>query len=320
MKKKFSYLNDHGSQSKMIYFVVILISLFVYKSGYCQVIVTRSFPIEKDIEGKPVNLNLRCDDICMVGDNVLVIQSDGNPRFHLYESENFKLVREFGLHGKGPNEFIGNTEFYNQVTIENGNILFWAFDRQARKFQQISIDENLGRRGVSVGKQILMSSDFRAEFGIFFISDSLVVGTSSAENESFLWKEKGPFTKMQHFFRYNPTSKEIAWRKPFPLMEFSGKSDCGNIYQDWPILKPDGTRIASSFTHFDQIIIYNIEGLDLIRIISPIKPPRLVLPDQSRWFEKNRFYYIHGYATNNYIYTVYRNDTYENLVNLENKA
>jgi hypothetical protein len=166
----------------------------------------------------------------------------------------------------------------------------------------------------------MIPPDFRAEYGIFFINDSLVVGTSSAEYESYLWKEKGPFTKMQHFFRYNPKSKGIAWRKPFPLLEFSNKLECGFIYQDWPILKPDGTRIACSFTYFDQIIIYNIEGQDLIRIISPIKPPRLVLPDQSEWSKMNRYYYIHGYATNNYIYTVYRNDTYENLVNEENKA
>lgn len=298
---------------------VLLLSGVVY-SGYGQQIVTKYFPIEKKLEGKGVDLYVRCDCIGLIDSNLMVVQLDGNPIFNIYRPDDFMRLKSFGLHGKGPNEFIGLTFCYNQVSKENGKILIWVIDWDTRLFQQIAIDADLNKRGMQIKKQFHLTPETNIEHGIFYINDSLLVGTSISNMESSSRKGDGPYTKLHHFFRYNPMNKTVTWTKPYPSVKFESDQNCGSIYQDRPMLKPDGTKIACPSAFFDQIIIYNPDGKELIRILSSVKAPKMVLPNQSDWFKQNVFYYGLGYATDNFIYVIYQNETGETLGKEENRS
>ncbi len=293
--------------------ILILVSISVIgqkSNNQKKEILIQSFPIEKELSGYNIDIPISTKYMGVVDSLLIIVTRDNRYKIHIYNTEDMTLVKKVGREGKGPGEFVGGVKYFNQYEIDNDDINIWIFDVTTRKFQLINLTSLLSKRPKPPKQSISIDRTTNFEFGIFSISENYIVGTSSSNKESYYWKKRENVLK-GHFFRRDLRDGSIEWTVPRPELSFKYRSQCGVIYQDFPGMKPDKSKIAAANKYFSKIDVYKGSGELDFSIKIPSEKMNLVLPNSSDWFKENHQYYGSCSVSDDYIYALYKNTSFD---------
>ena len=229
--------------------------------------------------------------------------------FTIYSLDSLNALGNLVEKGSGPNQF-PTIALYDYATSFNKSNYFWTHDLNYPIFSKVNIEKSL-----KDGKTIIEDTiklPFEDSFvTAFHISEDKVIGRSGNTVPS-----------MGRLKLYNPKLKEVTKSVPlFPEVETSRKdldfvtSKLNFIYVSALTLKPDGTKLASAMTCFNQIDIFNTDAELILSIKDDFSSGeeriKAYLKDDNLNFKHLNNYYGGICATDKFIFALFKNQLYE---------
>lgn len=193
---------------------------------------------------KKIELNCSFANLAVI-DSFLIIQTREDKFFHIYNTNNYELLAEFGNKGRGPNEFI-RPELLNQASYDNNMPLFNVYDYTRRRITQINIINAIKQEGQIFNQNPVPEEidDYLTYF--FYRDDNLLIATPEVGGRFIIYNDK------------NYTLQKTPF---IPKVDFDIKeSKIGMIYRSSAVVNKDLNLFASTTLHFGEIDFFDTEG------------------------------------------------------------
>ncbi len=208
----------------------------------------KEFPETIELSGELVeNIELNCSFANLaVIDSFLIIQTREEKFFHIYNTNNYELLAEFGNKGRGPNEFI-RPVLLNQISFNNdGNPLFNVYDKTRRRTTEVNILNAIQQKGGFFNQNKIPKKINEHLRHFFYRDDNLLIASP----------EKG-----DRFLIYNDSANKLQ-KIPFvPKADFNiKKSWIDMVYRSYTVVNKDLNLFASAPLYIGEIDFFDTKG------------------------------------------------------------
>ena len=226
-------------------------------------------------------------------DSLLIVNTGDAPFIHFCDTLNFKEISNFGIKGKGPNEFI-YLQFFNDFNNDKSGI--WLFDANSRKLYLYKIKDLISFQNLIKPLQTEFLSPLTAiETSLTYISDTLIIG--------------GSYSNIGQLFFLNQVKHTIRWTQYSPTVKHSSPSnELGQLYFGIVQKKPDCSKTVCVLRYFKRIIINDLKGNKFITIRTD--QPEQFFPNANidlNYLNSLNYMYFDLYCTDRFIYALYLN-------------
>ncbi len=232
-----------------------------------------------------------------VQDTFLIIQSDVQPFFRIYSTNNHKLLVEFGMQGNGPQDFAFPVLLKQfDYDLENNSPVFHVFDNNRQLFTRINILEVIESQGKSYEVESLENPKNRFFPYFFYADDDFILGQTEGFTRLLIFDLK----KDREIFI--PSIPEL----PFNLS--TGLWDM--VYRSSAVLNKEEGIIAIAPTTLGQIDYFTTNG-EYIKSLVFDDPTRFqeYLSSNGDTGEVPHFYIIYLEARGDVIYGLNGNNS-----------
>lgn len=227
--------------------IFIFVMLLSCDNKKAEVVTVDSFKETMDISFKKIDSikQLMPGRICFVDSLMIITDWEQNPRIHIYNKNNYKYLGNYGIVGRGPEEF-NSPECLCQYENKNG---FYLTDYGTSKIYNIDLKSALNKKKTT---SIVKEIDIPAKL---FYSDYLFI----TENE--IRGDNREIESKNRYFIYDRQKNEINWKgDPNFNIDFLNKvkpedrKNAGTISLAYSSKKK---KIISAFLLFNRIDIMN---------------------------------------------------------------
>jgi hypothetical protein len=272
------------------------------------------FPIEKSLISKTINtppvIYSMSPGLVITGNYLVLIESQAEKIFSVFELPDCKYIGGFGKTGRGPKEF-GPIDSQSATSTNGGIKLFDIY----AGLLKIDLTNFASKKDFSIINLAKYSPKLQLLNDAFQINDSIICGIPYPQAEKMSNGKYISRFSQKPYIRCNIRSNFIDYFGEYPNLYPKKYSDnYWLIYFHKSVVKPDKKKFASFGTQVKMLSIYNSNGT---------LEKELIMKTQDNFFEgeyirKNALkYYEKVKATDKYIFAICENEHSHNL--LENK-
>jgi hypothetical protein len=274
-----------------------------------------TFPIEKKLVSDsfivPPVIYASHPGIVITGENLVIIETEAERIFSIFNLLGCKYIGGFGVLGRGPEEFNEINPYSATATVRGIRIIDY-------KKGVIEIDMTDFPTNVSSRNVVTFPVIFQYLNSPFQINDSIICGIPYPQAIERKGQIEAKFSK-RPYIRLNTKSNEIDYFGSYPKLYSKKYFDSyWIIYMNLTVVKPDKEKFVSVGYFIKSLNIYTNDGTLSKELI--MRAPDDLLGEESI-NPKASLYYDAIKATNKYIYVIcedtQQDKVLNNLPNLE---
>lgn len=270
-----------GSVMKKLFYPFICLLSFFSCTNHTTSIV---FPVEKSLSAiqVPVNEMFSADFITKKSNYLFIISVNSDTTIYMYSLPDLKFVKNFGLKGKGPEEF----QLPMFVESSGDDLILWGYSK-LNLVRRFAIDSNAH----IVKKKDYHLKKYETFNQMHLIRDSILV------------------------YSLVPTQYVIQ-EYDLKNQEYSGKielkpdqdNDNPSLYSNRGVMTANDSSIVYVYNFKRQIDIYDSETLSLKKTLAG----NYTYQKPTNHFNENVKYYLDVIPGKKYFYALYRGDSEKN--------
>ena len=226
---------------------------------------------------------------------------NSSPHFYAYKVFDFEFLGEFGIQGKGPSD-LHDPHFSGQIIKTESGFKMWVFEMNLMKFSLIDIDQALKTSENPRIESFVLPPEVNTAVNIIALDEKVLVGTG--------------IDAMGEFFIYDVETRKFQWkdflnRDSEHVQRIEENKLLGTYSLGTIKIKPDASRFVKAFNFQPIIDVYNSNAaLEYSIELKGENQPKMNF--KTKWFDSaQRLYYSNVFLTDNYIYAMNQNCTFE---------
>lgn len=282
----------------LIFSISFLFFIFSCNKNKNTIYFDNIFPEEKELTGieiKEVNL-LGPNTICVFDSVLMVSDAYKSPRFHFYNKNSLKKITEFGVIGKGPNEFsnpncINCQSFSLLKNNSDRNIMLYEFSEGL--IYKVNLDSILNNASSSIVEKRFINPELVGADNLIKIEDR-IVGEA-------LFNKKIKYFSMN--FKDFKNIKKIESKSNIDFLEKNNVDDRVNFERSFLSYNKTANKFVKAYLRFNRVEILdaNLEPKKTI-----LYGNKLNTPNSKRVFSPNNVkYFLTPFAGKKSFYLIY---------------